>query len=120
VVEDEVSFREAVADFLEGQGCEVKQAASGPQALHIINEWEPDVALMDLRLPGMDGVEAAQQVRERSPNVRIIILTAHDDSVVRDSVLYEGAYGFLVKGCEPSLIAEMVREAARARKGWSA
>lgn len=108
VVEDDVNLREAVADFLTGKGCEVRHAANGPLALEAMDDWELDVVLMDLRLPGMDGVEAAQLIRQRRPQVQVIFLTAHDDSVVRASVLKEGAYGYLIKGCQPYLIAEMV------------
>jgi len=75
----------------------VGTAADGEQALALAAEYKPDVVLMDLRMPRMDGIEATRQLRERQPDVRVIALTTYADDESVLGALRAGARGYLTK-----------------------
>ena len=73
------------------------EAADGQEALRLVEEYRPDVVLMDARMPVLDGVEATRLIKERWPEVRVVVLTI--DASCRADALAAGADAFLVKGC---------------------
>lgn len=115
LVDDQTLFREGLAtllrifDDLEVVG----KAADGEQALEIVAELEPDVVLMDLRMPVVGGAEATRRIRDRHPGVRVIVLTTFDDDDDVFECLRAGAAGYLLKDSPPEKLAEAIRAAAR-------
>jgi len=104
VVEDDERIRSSMRLALEGEGYEVSDAASGEEGLDLFAEAPPDVALIDLMLPGMDGFECCRALR-RSSAVPIIIVTARSDTHDVVAGLEAGADDYLVK---PFVLAELV------------
>ena len=76
VVDDEPDFCEALGDFLEAKGCSVLEAHDGDQALAVYRQERPDVVLLDIRMPGKDGLETLRELRAFDPEARVIMITA--------------------------------------------
>ena len=87
----------------------VGEAAEGDAAVQVVAEVEPDVVLMDVRMPGMDGVEATRRIREQVPGCRVLILTMHDDDATVFTAMKAGAQGYLLKEAEQDDIVRAVR-----------
>ena len=114
LVDDQRLMREGLRILLELEPDLkiVGEAADGQAALHAYAELEPDVVLMDVRMAGMDGVEATWRLRERWPDARIIILTTFDDDEYVFEGLRAGAQGYLLKDVSGHDLAEAVRTVA--------
>lgn len=97
-----------VTDDLEVVG----QAADGAAAVAAADECEPDVVLMDLSMPTMDGVEATRQIMARHPEVRIVVLTSFSARDRVSDALAAGAVGYQLKDCDPADLLAAVRAAA--------
>jgi NarL family two-component system response regulator LiaR len=113
VVDDHAVVREGLRTFLELQdGIEVVgEAADGEQAVERAVALAPDVILMDLVMPRLDGIGAMRQVRERVPESRVIVLTSFLDDERLMPALQAGASGYLLKDVEPADLARAVRSA---------
>ena len=98
LVDDHDLFRTGLRNLLEGQGIHiVGEAATGSEALRIVRETAPDVVVMDLNMPGMNGVEATRHMSRDAPLTRVIVLTISDqEQDVMDAIL-AGACGYLLK-----------------------
>lgn len=96
----------------------VGEASDGFEALQSVTELQPDVLLLDIEMPHMDGIEVARRLREAGVHVRILILSAYDDREYIRALLDIGVSGFLVKGEAPGKIIEAVRGIAQGQKGW--
>src|SRR5947207_12144401 len=80
IVEDEPILRDALAEMLESKHIRVAgQAGDGAEAVRLATTLQPDVVLMDLRMPGMDGIEATRQIKEVLPRTQVLVLSAYDD-----------------------------------------
>ena len=114
LVDDQRLMREGLRILLELEpDLEIAgEAANGQEALDVYSEIEPDVVLMDVRMPGMDGVEATWRLRERWPSARVIILTTFDDDEYVFEGLRAGARGYLLKDVSGHDLAEAVRTVA--------
>ncbi len=88
-------------------------AADGAEALRVIREHRPDVALMDLAMPGMGGVEATRRLRAEDPDVRVVVLTMSDDDASVRAALRAGARGYLLKDAGQHEVLAAVRAAAQ-------
>ena len=86
----------------------VGEAADGETAVRLTHEYRPDVVLMDVRMPGMDGVEATRQIREKTPESRVLILTMYDDDATVFTAMKAGAQGYLLKESEQDDIVRAV------------
>ena len=111
VVDDEATTRRAVARALGLSGYEADSAASGEQALELLAARPYDLLLLDLRMPGMDGVEVMARVQERHPNLLIIVFTAHATVHSAVEAVRAGAADYLLK---PSTIRDIEAAVARA------
>ncbi len=114
LVDDHEMVRRGVRDFLETQGdiTVVAEAGSGEEAVRLAAEHAPDVALMDLIMPGMDGVEATRRLTTQSPRTSVVMLTSyHDDEHVFPAIR-AGALSYVLKEIGPGELAEAVRKAA--------
>jgi DNA-binding NarL/FixJ family response regulator len=99
VVDDNNTLREALVDALDDRGLEVVgQAANGKAACDAALALQPDVVVMDIRMPDMPGPEATAWLASRCPAVRVVGLTAYDDEALHDAMQRAGATSVLVKG----------------------
>ena len=114
IVDDQRLMREGLRTLLElERGFEiVGEVGDGQGALDAYAELQPDVVLMDIRMPGMDGVEATHRLHDRWPNARIIILTTFDDDAYVFEGLRAGAVGYLLKDLSGHELASAVRTVA--------
>ena len=117
LVDDHDLFRTGLRTLLEEQGVQiVGEAGSGHEALAIVRESAPDVVVMDLNMPGMNGVEATRHIGREAPLTRVVVLTISDqDSDVMDAII-AGACGYLLKD---STIQDLVRGIRAASIGES-
>lgn len=89
----------------------VAEAHSGQDAVRLCQQARPDVVLMDLMMPGMDGVEATRAIRERCPNVQILVLTSFHDKDLVPRAMQAGAIGYLLKGVSNQDLVGAIRAA---------
>jgi DNA-binding NarL/FixJ family response regulator len=100
LVDDDSALRLALHELLVDAGYDVVgEAGDGAAGLAVICEARPDVVLLDLRMPGMGGVEVARQLRELSPNVRVIMFSAYADLGLQSILSDLGVSAYLIKGC---------------------
>jgi len=111
IVDDHPVVRQGIKSFLEVQGeLEVKGAVSnGEEAIKAVEELQPDVVLMDLVMPGMDGIEAIRCIKSLRPNTRVIVMTsfAQDNKVF--PAIKAGADGYLLKDILPADLLEAIK-----------
>ncbi len=96
----------------------VGEARNGLQALQSVEDLQPDVLLLDIEMPLMDGIEVARRLQEAKIQVRILILSAYDDREYIQALLEIGVSGYLIKGDAPNKIVEAVRGVAKGQEGW--
>jgi len=89
----------------------IGEAANGEKAIQFINEHKPDVVIMDAFMPRMNGLEATRIIKQKWRNIRVVILTLHDD--IREEALAAGADAFLVKGCSPDRLIQEIKNERR-------
>ena len=115
IVDDHKMVRDGAKGYLEVQPeiTVVAEAESGVEAVRLAREYVPDVVLMDLVMPGMDGVEATRKVKDISPRTQIIILTSfHEDEHIFPA-LQAGAISYLLKDVKAAELVEAIRKAAK-------
>jgi two-component system invasion response regulator UvrY len=93
----------------------VAEAESGEQGVKLYGEFHPDVVVMDITMPGIGGMEAIERIMAKDPSARILVLSAHEDSVHPKRVLNAGALGYLTKRSAPEELIKAIRMVA-ARK----
>jgi DNA-binding response OmpR family regulator len=108
IVDDEKTARKSLADILRLEGYDVIAVEDGPSALALLNEHDVDLMLLDIRMPGMDGIEVMQQATEVSPDTQIIMLTAHGSMESAIESLRYGAHDYLIKPSSPQEILSSV------------
>jgi two-component system, NarL family, response regulator LiaR len=89
----------------------VGEASSGHQLLPLVGRTSPDIVLLDLNMPGMDGLRCLELLRERHPNVKTIVLTGSDDRAAVDACFARGAVAFVQKTVDPGDLATVIRQA---------
>ncbi|MGH2527530.1 MAG: ATP-binding response regulator [Actinomycetota bacterium] len=113
VVDDNTGFRESVLSLLDTDGLSVVgEADDGIRALELVPELLPDVVLMDVRMPFMDGIEATRRLKERFPGVGIVALSGHEDQLIVREMLVAGASGYVLKDSDGDEILNAVQRAA--------
>jgi len=115
IVDDHAVVRQGIRTFLEtALDLEVVGAVeSGAEAARLADEFKPDVALVDMVMPGMDGVETTRAIRSASPGTQVIIFTSYHEDVHIFPAIRAGALSYLMKDAAPNEIAEAIRKAAR-------
>ncbi len=112
LADDQILFLESLKSVVESRAEDIKvvaTASNGHEAVDKVAEFSPDVALLDVRMPEMDGVEAAKQIHQEYPDVSIVMLTTFDDDeYVRDALSY-GALGYLLKDIPPKKLIASIR-----------
>jgi DNA-binding NarL/FixJ family response regulator len=113
LVDDNHGFRRELRLLLEDCGVEVvAEGENGQEAVDLATASEADVVVMDLRMPVMDGLQAARALRDRVPALPVIILSAYEDPALRSEADAADAYAYLVKGCSGSLVLDTIEQAA--------
>ncbi len=117
VVDDEAVARVSLAEILRLEGYQVATAASGEEALSLLSKSEPfDLIVLDLKMPGMDGLEVTEVVQERSPGTVVILLTAFATLETAIQAIRRGAHDYLLKPCSVSEILESVSKGLAKRQ----
>ena len=122
IAEDKDAFRRAMSDLISGEdGMElVAGAADAQEAIDLAERLRPDVALLDVKMPAGGGPRATREIRRRSPNTRIIALSAYEDRTFVLEMLQAGATGYLVKGTAATDIVDAIRRADEGKGTLSA
>jgi DNA-binding NarL/FixJ family response regulator len=117
IAEDHAVVRQGLRDFLslDGDIAVAGETTNGREAVRLARELSPDVVLMDLTLPVMDGIEATEQIREELPEVRVVALTSALDGGTVMAAVRAGATGFLLKNAEADELRHAVKAAAAGR-----
>ncbi len=113
VAEDHPVYREGVVRALRGFVAVVADVADGARALTAVRQLRPDVAVLDYRMPRLDGRQVARAIRREELPTRVLVLTAMDDSALVYGALEDGVSGYLTKEAEPHEITEAVLACAR-------
>lgn len=109
LADDHRMLREALRRALEDHGIEVAaEAGDGAEAVERASALRPDVVVMDVTMPVLDGIEATRQLRQRLPETRVVMLTMHADHSVVERAIRAGASGYLTKDCSGDELADAV------------
>jgi two-component system, NarL family, response regulator DegU len=113
LADDHQVLREGLRRCLEGAGLEVVgEVGDGMAAVRAVEELAPDVVLMDVSLPGLDGIEATRQVRARRPEAAVVMLTMYADPTTLHEAVRAGATGYLGKDCTTAELIQVIRTVA--------
>jgi DNA-binding NarL/FixJ family response regulator len=115
IAEDHVVVRQALRVMLEMEPDleVVGEAPNGEQALSLAHELKPDLVLMDIRMEGMDGVEATRRLRQELPHVGVLVLTGYGEDAVLLKAVEAGAHGFLLKDASAAEVKEAIQRVVR-------
>ena len=119
IVDDHILFRKGLRALLSGYtGIEVVcEAGNGQELLELLDQGSnPNVILMDMQMPVLDGLQTTRLLRTQFPGVRVVIISMHDDPSLVSTVLAEGAHSYLVKNTSPEEMRSAVLAAAAAGK----
>lgn len=113
LADDDAVFRKALSGALERRGHTLLVADGGERALALLANEKPDVALLDLKMPGMDGLELMQELKRRSPNLPVVILTGHGTIPSAIEAIQAGAHQYQVKPCDVEEVENLLFSAIR-------
>ena len=121
IADDHMIVREGLSKLLEAERDieVVGEAATGRKAVELARELQPDVVVMDIAMPQMNGMEATRQIRKSAPNVKILILSAHSDDAYVESVTALGASGYLIKQTSAQFLSEAIRQVQKGNAFFS-
>ena len=115
LVDDEDDFRTTLANRLTRRNLDVTDAGSGEEAIEIIGQKSFDVAIVDIKMPGMDGIETLKHIRKIDPLVEVILLTGHASVEAGIEGIKSGAYDYVIKPCNVNDLMVKVEDAFRRR-----
>jgi two-component system response regulator HydG len=110
IVDDDRDLAESLSIALEGSGCEVEIAYSGEEAIRIFREKDFDIAFMDVKLPGKNGVESFLEIKKMKPGIKVM-MTGYSVEQLLEQALDNGAWGILHKPIDMNKLLEMLRDA---------
>ena len=113
IAEDHAIVRQGIRLLLDDQPDVevVAEAADGRQAIALVEQVEPNAVLMDLAMPGINGLEATRTIKKRYPHVQVVALTVHESDEYFFQMIDAGAAGYVLKGADSSLLLEAIRTA---------
>jgi len=118
LADDHAVVRKGIREFLEedGEVAVVAEAAGGAEAVRLAGELRPAVAVLDVQMPGMNGIEATRRIKAAYPEVRALILTAYDEDPYVFALLRAGADGYILKNADPDDLVRAVKAVASGGK----
>lgn len=116
LVDDEEDFIKTLGERLDLRNLASNTALDGKQAMQVVDDSEPDVMVLDLRMPGIDGMEVLRRVKTRYPHIQVIIQTGHGNDLDEAEARRLGVFDYLKKPVDIELLVERIRAAALARK----
>lgn len=120
IVDDEAELRRSLAALLQSQMTTHEfsfvEAGSGQEAVSLVEKNEFDLVLMDVKMPGMSGLEALEKIKAKDPSIFVVIMTAHSNLQDAVTAIREGAYDYLEKPVNPSRLTEIVQKSLEARE----
>lgn len=111
LVDDEEEFVETLAERMRNRGMDVATSNTGGDALDLIDREPYDVVILDLQMPGMDGLEALARIKRRQPDIQVVLLTGHATVEKGVEAMKRGALEFLEKPVDLTTLAEVIRKA---------
>ena len=111
LVDDEKEFVETLADRLKMRDLQASIAHNGEEALSAVKAEEPDVIVLDLKMPGIDGIEVLRRVKEAYPNVEVIILTGHGSKKDEEAARSLGAFDYVKKPADLDALVPRIKNA---------
>ena len=111
VVDDEMEICDLLQNFLTQEGYQVSTAQNGREAISLGNQNRFDLALLDIKMPGMDGIEVFQELKKAKKDLEVIILTGHGTLRTAKEAMGLGAYDYLTKPFDLRLVKDIIREA---------
>ena len=115
LVDDEEEFVETLAERMRTRGMDVSTSNSGANALQLVDDEDFDVVVLDLKMPGVDGIEALKRIKRRRPDIQVVLLTGHATVEKGVEAIKEGALEFLEKPVDLRSLTDAIGK-ARATK----
>jgi len=116
LVDDEEQFVEVLAQRLQARNCQVESAFNGDDAIAFINAHEVDVVILDVLMPGRDGVETLREIKRIKPLVEVIMLTGHGTVETAIQGMKLGAYDYLMKPTDTTELVDKITKAHQRKK----
>lgn len=116
VIDDQPGIRRLLAEVLQEDGYDVAVAANGQEALQKVKEITPSLILMDMKMPGMDGLETFRELKKIGKAERVVMMTAYGELELVKEALSLGAYKYITKPFDINVIKTTIKEAIRFEK----
>ncbi|MCX7737300.1 MAG: response regulator [Candidatus Kapabacteria bacterium] len=116
IVDDELDFLDTITKRMELRGFEVSKAPDGYKALDLLEKSDFDVVVLDLKMPGIDGLEVLEKIKKNKKNTEIIIYSAHGSEEVASKTLELGAFSYITKPIEIDKLISVINLAVKASK----
>jgi DNA-binding NtrC family response regulator len=116
LVDDEVEFASALAERLQMRNYDVRTASNGLEAMALFHEAPPDVVLLDLRIPGMDGLEILSNIKKFDPSIEVLMLTGHGDRESVQKGMQTGALEYIMKPIDIDELTSKINRAMKKRE----
>ncbi len=110
IVDDQFGIRVLLTEVLQKDGYEMFQAANGKEALDIQAMEDISIVLLDMKIPGMDGVEILKQLKQRQPSIKVIMMTAYGELKMVNEALENGAISYMAKPFDISDVRQAIRK----------
>ncbi|MCL7487599.1 MAG: response regulator [Desulfobulbaceae bacterium] len=111
LVDDEETFVKTLSERLNMRDMKSDSVFNGEQALDFVDDNEPDVMVLDLKMPGIDGMEVLRQVKKKYPNIRVIILTGHGTDLDEEEAKRLGVFDYMKKPADIDTLAQRIKAA---------
>ncbi|MFZ5571557.1 MAG: response regulator [Thermodesulfobacteriota bacterium] len=117
LVDDEIAYANVLANRLEKRGCRVVKSYSGTEAVRALRHQEFDVAVLDLKMEDMSGIEVLKIFKKLAPEMEVIMLTGHGSETAAREGMETGAFDYLTKPCEIDELLPKITAAYQAKQG---
>ena len=115
IADDHAVYRMGLRDLLQPEFNVVSEATEGSEAVEKAQKQKPDVVVMDINMPGMDGIAAAKQIKECCPDTGVVVITAYDDDRRMFEAIQAGVAGYVLKDDDPQTMIQAVGSAAEGK-----